>query len=351
MLHRPLDDSPSHPWQVMYPTVQCHGSGWLDVGDGHEIYWESCGHPGAPAALFLHGGPGVGCTPEDRRWFDPQRWRVVLFDQRGAGRSRAKDLLRANTTAHLVADIEALRRLLGIERFMLFGGSWGATLALAYAQAHSQRVSGLVLRGVFLATRAERDWLYGPQGAARAHPAAWARLCDSVGVTAGTTAGTTAGAPLLDTLHERLQDPEQTLSAARAWWRWEQDLMAAETGTPALPRLPASTAALCAAARIGVHHARHGWFIDEGQLLADAARLHGLPGVIVQGQRDLVTPVGAARALAQAWPEARYCELPAAGHASTHPAIARQLITATDQMATLEETSDDRPHPRRQASA
>jgi proline iminopeptidase len=346
MLPRPLDDDETHPWQVLHPPVQCHDSGWLEVGDGHEIYWESCGHPGAPVALFLHGGPGAGCTADDRRWFDAQRWRVVLFDQRGAGRSRVlggADPLHANTTPHLLADIEALRQHLGVGRWLLFGGSWGATLALAYAEAHPQRVSGLVLRGVFLATQAERCWLYGRQGAARAHPAAWQRLWEG--------AGAPDGPRLRDAMHERLQDPAHAGTAAAAWWRWEQDLMAIETSDPTPHRVPDDAARLLSAARIGVHYARHGWFLREGQLLDGAGRLRGLPGIIVQGLRDLVTPAPFARALARAWPDARLCEVAAAGHASSHPAIARKLIAATAEMAAPEETPDDRPHPRRSAHA
>ena len=155
-----MDMPLTHAWQSLYPPRQCHAQGWLDVGAGHELYWEECGNPVGPAALFLHGGPGAGCTPDDRRWFDPLRWRIVLFDQRGAGRSRATDRLAANTTEHLVQDIESLRRHLQIERWLLFGGSWGATLALAYAQRHAERVSALVLRGVFTATAQELRWLH-----------------------------------------------------------------------------------------------------------------------------------------------------------------------------------------------
>ena len=164
-----LLDAAAHAWQVMHPPVTPHDQGWLPVGDGHALYWEQCGHPGAPAALFVHGGPGAAASAQDRRWFHPQQWRTVLFDQRGCGRSRSDaDVLHANTTAHLLRDMEALRVHLGIERWLLVGGSWGSTLALAYAQAHPMRVLGLVLRGVFLGTAAESSWLYTPAGASRA---------------------------------------------------------------------------------------------------------------------------------------------------------------------------------------
>ena len=323
---------PSHAWQVMYPPRACYDQAWLDVGDGHEIYWEECGNPLGLPALFIHGGPGAGCQPDDRRWFDPARYRIVLFDQRGAGRSRPLGGTDHNTTAHLLRDMEALRRHLQIERWLLFGGSWGATLALAYAQQHPYRTTALVLRGVFLATEAEQAALYGPQREVWM-PAVCARL-----------------------------DGEDTAAAQRAardWWRLEHDLMAGEDGaarTPAPPapppplppppppppvaaQSPAGTASIgtasIASARIGVHYARHGFFIDGTALLRQAHRLLGLPGVIVQGECDRVTPPATARALHHAWPGSRLCLLPQAGHASHHPAVAQQLIAATDLSAAL----------------
>ena len=336
-----MDTTPSHAWQVLFPPLQAFDQGWLDVGDGHQVHWSMAGHPGAPVALFVHGGPGAGCTPDDRRWFDPQRWRVVLMDQRGCGLSRAQDLLHANTTAHLVADIESLRQHLGVQRWLLFGGSWGATLALAYAQAHPQHVSALVLRGIFSATKAEGCWLYGPRGAALRHPAAWQRLCAAAGVQPGQR--------LLDALHDRLQDEgPEAIAADHAWWHWEQDLMDAETTAPAAPRHVLDDPTALAQARIGVHYARAGWFMREGQLLAHSLRLQGIPGAIVQGTRDLVTPPAAARALHAAWPRAQWHAVPAAGHASTHPGMARQLITATEAFAqnSAGPTRQETPHDR-----
>ncbi len=316
----------THAWQVMHPPHQPWDQGWLDVGDGHGVFWEQSGHPGAPPALFLHGGPGAGCTAHDRRWFHPQRWRTVLFDQRGCGRSRAAEPLHANTTAHLLADIEALRQHLGLQDWLLFGGSWGATLALAYAQAHPQRVRGLVLRGVFLGTPAESRWLYGEHGAARHRPAAWQRLLDA--------AQAAPGQPLLDALHERLQaDGAAAHAAAHAWANWELALMDGEAPAGcALPQ-PADNAQVPQAARIGVHYARAGWFLDDGALLAQAHRLRALPGTLVQGGLDLVTPPAAARALHAAWSGSRLQELATAGHASTHPAMAACLVAATQALA------------------
>ena len=312
----------AHAWQAMHPPLQCHAQGWLDVGDGHEIHWEQSGHPLGQPALFLHGGPGAGCCADDRRWFDPQRYRIVLFDQRGAGRSRPAGRLQANTTAHLVRDIEALRIHLSIDGWLLFGGSWGATLALAYAQQHPQRVQALVLRGVFTATAAEKVGLYG------AHAASLL-----AGFEAQLHGGDAAG--------------EQ--AAAHAWRRREDALMAHELAAEgaATPPLESAAAAL-AMARIGVHYARHGWFLDEGALLAQAERLRSIPGVIVQGGRDRVTPPAAARALQRAWPGSRLQWIAGAGHSSRHPAMAQALIAATDEFIpsepdkTQQETRDER---------
>ena len=322
----------------MYPPIAIHAHGWLDVGDGHAVYWEQCGNPAGQAALFVHGGPGAGASAEARRWFDPQRYRIVLFDQRGAGRSTPSGCTSANTTAHLVADMELLRQHLGIARWLLLGGSWGATLALAYAQAFPERVSALVLRGVFTATAAESAWLYGSSGAARQHPAAWQRFISTM-----------ADGPLLDAYWAALHcgDPAREQAAARAWLQWEQDLMAVEslapgataTGPTALevPKLAGqeSAAAALAFARIAVHYARHHFFLSEGQLLQQARRLKDIPGVIVQGARDGVTPPAAAAALHRAWPRARYLSIAQAGHASSQPVLAQTLIAATDFFGTL----------------
>jgi proline iminopeptidase len=320
-----------HAWKWMYPPRQCHAQGWLEVGEGHEIYWEVCGNPAGVPALFVHGGPGAGCTPDDRRWFDPSFYRIVLFDQRGAGRSRRQGELDANTTGHLVGDIEALRNHLQIERWLLFGGSWGATLALAYAQRHPERARALVLRGVFAATEEEQRWLYTAQGAARVHPEAWQRLT-------ATLPDAQRGAPLA-ALAAKLHCGERAAEqvAAQSWLQWEQDLMdfeASEVSRPPngpMPLRPVMEGdAALAAARIGVHFARHGFFLHESQLLRDAQRLRDVPGVIVQGARDLVTPMAAAVALHRAWPGSRLVRLEAAGHASSHGAMAQQLIAATD---------------------
>lgn len=315
----------AHAWQAMYPPLQVHAHGWLAVGERHEMYWEECGNPLGQPALFVHGGPGAGCEVDDRRWFDPQHYRIVLFDQRGAGRSRPQGGLVANTTDDLVRDIESLRERLHIERWLLLGGSWGATLALAYAQAHPGRARALVLRGVFTATAAERCWLYGEHAT---------ELLRSVAAE----------------LHSGDAATEQ--AAARTWHRWEQALMDHELSSVAAEIQCAlrDPAAELSAARIGVHYAQHGYFLREAQLFAHAPRLRAVPGVIVQGAQDRVTSGAAAHMLKRAWPGSRLQLLAEAGHASRHPQMARALIAATDFFVTpaakhiLQETRDER-HP------
>ena len=317
---------PTHAWQSMYPPLQSHAHGWLDVGDGHQVFWEECGNPLGSPALFVHGGPGAGCTANDRRWFDPCRYRIVLFDQRGAGRSRPSGRLVANDTAHLVRDIETLRCHLQIECWLLLGGSWGATLALAYAQRHAERVQALVLRGVFTATAHEQNWLYTAQGAATLQPEAWQRLTHSIAVSQ------CIDVPRALAVQLHCGDATVEHAVARAWLQWEQDLMESETPNPQRSTQQNLTddGAVLAMARIGAHFASHAFFLEEGQLLLQAARLRTVPGIMVQGERDRVTPPGAASALQRVWPHSQLQRIEAAGHASSHPAMAEQLIAATD---------------------
>jgi proline iminopeptidase len=322
-----------HAWQWLYPPLQNHANGWLEVGDGHALYWEVSGNPAGVPAVFLHGGPGAGCSPKDRRWFDPSHYRIVLFDQRGAGRSRPPGALHGNTTGNLVSDMEQLRRHLQVDRWLLFGGSWGSTLALAYAQRHPDRVTGLVLRGVFSATSRESQWLFG-SAAAHLRPAAWQRLLAAVGCDGPDRLLAAASVQLHcgDAAHES--------AAAVAWLQWEQALMDGDdaavaasddaAGTPAAP-VEESRNAL-ATARIGAHFAQHAFFLAENQLLDDAPLLQHIPGVIVQGGRDLVTPPAAAKALHRAWGRSTLHLIGDAGHASSHPEMARQLVAATDSL-------------------
>ena len=336
-----MDTQPSHAWQRMYPPLQAHAQGWLEVGDGHQVFWEACGNPLGAPALFVHGGPGAGCTSDDRRWFDPRHYRIVLLDQRGAGRSLPSGRLVANDTEHLLCDMEALRRHLRIERWLLFGGSWGATLALAYAERHPQRVRALVLRGVFTATVRERRWLYTVAGVAALHPRAWRRFTATIPLSQRDD--------LLGAFAAQLHcgDAATERAAAEAWLQWEQDLMDLEAPAAPAPNRQrpgddgAAPAIALAAARIGVHFARHNHFLDDAQLLAHAALLRTVPGTIVQGARDLVTPPAAARALHCAWPGSRLLQLDAAGHASSHSAMAQQLIAATDAFAMTATTPGD----------
>jgi proline iminopeptidase len=286
------------------------------------MYWEVSGNPLGQPALFLHGGPGAGCSADDRRWFDPAHYRIVLLDQRGCGRSWPLGGREGNTTHGMVSDIEQLRLHLGVERWLLLGGSWGATLALAYAQRHPQRVSAMVLRGVFLGTAAEREWLYGRQGAGAAAPQAYAAFAG-----AGTLV-----VQLLRSYEARLQSLDgDALAAARAWLRWEQELMHLEEGSKESVREPLGTCGqVVAHARISVQHALAGYFLQEGELLTGAPSLRAVPGVILQGTADLVTPPAAARALHAVWSGSVLAEVSGAGHSSRDPAMARELVAATD---------------------
>lgn len=316
-----------HAWRacadVRYPPLEPYASGLLDVGDGHRLYWEICGNPHGKPALFVHGGPGGGCTPGSRRFFDPARYRIVLFDQRGCGRSRAQAALHANTTHHLLDDIERLRRHLGIERWLLFGGSWGATLALAYAQAHPCRVDALVLRGVFTARRGELRWLY-QEGASRLFPEAWDRF--------GAPIPASERGHMAEAYHRRLVcgDAAVEAHAARTWCAWEETLSSRLPDAGGAWPDPAADLAL---ARIETHYLRQGAFLDEGQLIANAHRLRGIPGVIVQGREDAVTPAATACELQSSWPEARLHMVAHAGHASSDPGMASRLVAATDGFA------------------
>ena len=311
--------------RTLYPPVEPYESGRLDVGDGHSLYWERCGTPGAKPAVFLHGGPGAGCSPDHRRLFDPERYNVLLFDQRGCGRSTPHASLEANTTWHLVADIERLREAAGVESWLVFGGSWGSTLALAYAQAHPERATGLILRGIFTFRRYELDWLYR-SGASSIFPDKWEEFLALV--PEGERGD------LVEAYRRRLHDPDPAvqLEAAKAWSKWE-----AETITllpnPALVAASTGDRYAVAIARIENHYmANRGW-LEEGQLLRDVGRIRHLPGIIVQGRYDCCTPPQAAWDLHKAWPEADLRIVPDGGHAFSEPGILDGLVRATDELA------------------
>ena len=307
---------------MLYPPIEPYASGRLAVGSGHVLYWEMCGNPRGLPVLFLHGGPGGGCSPHDRRYFDPSRYRIVLFDQRGCGRSTPAGALASNTTAHLINDIEALREELNIDRWLLFGGSWGATLALAYAEQHPQRLSAMVLRGVFTARQCELDWLYR-RGASQIFPEAWARFAAFIPDGERTD--------LIRAYHARLTSGDTVIeaAAAHAWCLWEDTIATLLTSPPSF-----NEAELRSLARIEAHYFLHQAFLEEGQLITNAPRLRSIPGIIVQGRYDTVTPPDTAWSLHQMWPGSTLRIVPDAGHASSEPGIRRELIAATDALCT-----------------
>ena len=318
--------------RTLYPPIEPDAFGWLAVGDGHEMYWETWGNPDGRPVVFLHGGPGGGCSPDHRRYFDPARYRIVLLDQRGCGRSTPHASepgadLSANTTWHLVADIERLRAHLGVERWQVFGGSWGSTLALAYAQRHPDRVSELVLRGIFTLRRAEIGCFY-QEGASELFPDAWEEYLAPI--PEGERGD------LVAAYHRRLFDPDPAVHgpAGLAWTVWEHSTIRLIPDAEAIAEARADRDAAVAFARIENHYFVHGGWLEEGQLIRDAAsRLAGIPGVIVQGRYDTCTPPRTAWDLHRAWPEARFELVPDAGHAASEPGIVDALVRATDRFA------------------
>ena len=308
----------------LYPLTEPFDTGFLESSDGHRIYYEQVGRPDGTPAIFLHGGPGGGGDVNARRFFDPAGFRLVIMDQRGAGRSRPHASLEHNTTWHLVADIERLRERLGIDRWLVFGGSWGSTLALAYAEAHPSAVSALVLRGIFLLRRKELDWFY-QFGASELWPE---RFADYAGhIPAGERDD------LLGAYHRRLtsDDPAVRLAAARQWSLWE-GATSSLLPDPNRERAFTGTEFALALARIEAHYFVNGGFFEsENQLIENVGRLAGIPAVIVQGRYDIVCPVTSAWELKQAWPEARLDIIADAGHSAFEPGIASALIAATDR--------------------
>jgi proline iminopeptidase len=317
---------------VGYPPVEPCESGMLEVGDGNHVYWEVSGNPRGKPAVVLHGGPGAGSSPFHRRLFDPGRYRVVLFDQRGCGRStphasHPAARLDSNTTWHLVADIERLRVHLGIDRWLVLGGSWGTVLALAYAQTHPGRVSQLVLTGVCAQRRKEIEWYWGG-GAAFLFPEAWERFL------APLPSGWRKYPQLIEAYTRLLDDPDPAVRqpAITAWTRWGQETMTLDPDSAA--EIPApDTRADYAAARICIHYIRHNAWLRDDQLIAGAGALATMPGVMVQGRYDVQAPATTAWELARAWPAAELI-LVTAGHSAREPAIARELLRATDRFAT-----------------
>jgi proline iminopeptidase len=314
----------------LYPPIEPHDHGMLDVGDDNLVYWEVCGNPNGKPALVLHGGPGSGCTPSHRRWFDPDAYRIVLFDQRGSGRStpHASDPttdLSVNTTPHLVRDIELLRRHLGIEQWLVWGNSWGTTLALAYAEQHPECVSALVLVAVGMTRPAEIDWLH--HGAGRFLPEHWARF--RAGVSEAEQNGN-----LVDAYYRLLQDSDPTVRerAAQSWCDWEDAVFSPDPNTGSNPRYDDPRFRM-AFTRIVTHYFAHDAWLEEGALLRHADRLRGIPGVMIHGRLDLGGPLVTAWELAQAWPDAELVIVSTAGHSTADAGMTEAVIAATDRFA------------------
>ena len=309
--------------QVLYPSIEPFDQRILSVGDGHHIYVEQCGKPDGVPVVVLHGGPGGGCSPSMRRYFDPAVYRVILFDQRGCGRSRPHAEVAHNTTWHLVSDIEKIREALGVERWMVFGGSWGATLALIYAQAHVSSVRHLILRGVFLGQKSELDWFYGG-GAGRFWPEAWARFADLIPEQEQDDLIAAYGARLFS------GDLMQETRYARAWAGWENALASIDS-TGMSGETPSQYAR--AFARLENHYFSNQLFLSPKQaVLNNMDRLAEVPGDIVQGRYDMICPPQTAWQLAQAWPKARLQMVGKAGHALSDAPISAQLVKIMDAL-------------------
>jgi len=310
----------------LFPEIEPFAAGRLAVDGLHMLYFEESGNRDGVPVVVLHGGPGAGGSPSHRRFFDPAFYRIIVFDQRGAGRSTPHGELRHNTTQHLVGDLEALRSQLRIERWLLFGGSWGSTLALAYAQAHPQHCLGLVLRGIFLCRRSEIDWfLYGMRNI---FPEDWRSFAGHVPEQERQD--------LLAAYWRRLDEPDPAvqIAAARAWSTYEGACSTLLPSADTVAYFSGDRVAL-GLARIEAHYFRHGGFLADNQLLANVQRLRALPGVIVQGRYDMVCPIATADELYRAWPEAQYIVVPNAGHSAWEPGIRAALVSATERFKTV----------------
>jgi len=317
---------PAKTRRTLHPVVKPYDTGYLRVSSTHEIYYEQCGNPRGKPAVFVHGGPGAGSGPSARGFFDPKRYRIVVFDQRGCGRSRPHASLEDNTTWHLVADMEQLRRHLGIERWLVFGGSWGSTLALAYAQSHPRRVSELVLRGIFMLRKAEIDWFY-QQGASAIFPDRWENYVAAIPKR--------ERGDLVAAFYRRLTSRSKAvrLRAARAWSVWEAATSFLHANEAQVDKWGQEEFAV-AVARIECHYFVNKGFLDsEDQLLRGVRRIRHIPAVIVQGRYDVVCPMMTAWDLHRAWPEADFRVVPDAGHSAFEPGITDELVRATDRFA------------------
>ena len=312
--------------RTLYPPIEPFDAGMLRVSDLHEIYYEVSGAPDGKPVVVCHGGPGGGTTPSMRRYFDPERYRIILFDQRGCGKSRPHAELNENTTWALIDDMEALRRHLGIERWQVFGGSWGSTLALAYAQTHADRVTELVLRGIFTLRREELHWFY-QEGASWLFPDAWEGYLEPIPEAERDN--------LIAAYHKRLtgDDRAEQLRAAKAWSLWEGGTVSLLPSPERMATFSSDDFAL-AFARIECHYFVNGGFFErDDQLIANVDRIRHIPAVIVQGRYDVCTPVKTAWELHKAWPEADFRLIDDAGHAASEPGIISEVVLATDRVA------------------
>jgi proline iminopeptidase len=310
--------------RTLYPAIEPYRTGHLRVSKVHELYFEECGNPKGKPALFVHGGPGAGCDKRARGFFDPDAYRIILFDQRGCGRSRPHASLEENTTWDLVADIEKLREHLKIDQWLVFGGSWGSTLALAYAQTHAKRVSALVLRGIFMLTQFELRWFY-QEGASALFPDRWEHY---IGAIPEAERG-----DLISAFYTRLtsSNRDTRIAAARAWSIWEAATSHLQVDEEHVHKWGEEDYA-AALARIECHYFVNRGFLDrEDQLLRNVDRIRQIPAVIVQGRYDVVCPMQTAWALHRAWPEADFRIVPDAGHSAFEPGNTHELITATDK--------------------
>lgn len=307
----------------LYPEIKPYDSGFLN-DDQHQVYFEQCGNPDGKPAIFLHGGPGGGGSEDVRRFFNPDLYRIIIFDQRGCGRSKPHGCLENNTTWHLVSDIENLREKLGIEKWLVFGGSWGSTLSLAYAQAHPKSVSELVLRGIFLLRKEELHWFY-QDGASRIFPEAWSGFLDIIDEDKRNN--------LMSSYHEifKSDDKEKRLKAAIAWSKWEAATSSLAYKPSLVEEFSNPEFALAFALIENHYFVNKGWFKTENQIIENIDIIRSIPAVIVQGRYDVVCPMKTAWELSEAWPEAELIVAPASGHTAFEKEITHALISATDK--------------------
>ena len=311
----------------LYPAIEPYHEFQLKVSELHTLWIEECGNPTGRPVVFLHGGPGAACEEFQRRFFDPQHYRIILFDQRGCGRSMPHAELRDNTTQDLVADIERIRNYLKIEKWLVFGGSWGSTLALAYAQAHASHVTGLILRGIFLCRSRDIQWFY-QDGASFIYPDLWQNYIQAIPKQERDN--------LVSAFYKRLTSDDKNiqLEAARAWSIWEGSTSNLITKSAILNHFSDDRTAL-SLARIECHYFSNDSFLRNNQLLDDASKLTGIPGVIIHGRYDVVCPIEQAYALHQAWPDAEFMVAPTSGHSATEPEIVDALVGATIEFSQL----------------